>query len=184
MLIQELISSTNESKPTLASGLSGGWCNEPNKGSGTRSARREGTHQSLIVSSGSKCFRETLRETTTRRRRKQVNAITCPSHWLQRKSCIWSQPRVASVKLKRLCSHLWCHRIPPVPAFFSWPPLKRESERECARDECAHLTESEKEGGNHGKTQTEQDREKARQTDCSSFYSPFPRMQDHLSHVT
>lgn len=64
MLMQELISSTNESKPALASCPSRD--SYPNKQSSTRRgcARGEIIYQWLIVSSGSKCLRETLRETT------------------------------------------------------------------------------------------------------------------------
>lgn len=63
------------------------------------------------------------------------------------RTAFWSQPRAASIRLKRLCSRPCYHRIPPVPAFFSRPPLKRESGRERAREECAHGIERKKEGG-------------------------------------
>lgn len=110
MLIQELISSTHESRPALAPRPSRDCC--PNKQGSTR--RGETINQPLIASGGSKGLEKpSEKQAHADPRRTAAEALRCPSHWLQSKTCIWSQARAASVKLKRLCSRPCYHTIPP-----------------------------------------------------------------------
>lgn len=147
------------------------------------STRRRHSSVSLIVSSGSKCFQ---RNTPRNNHMQETKAGQC-HHLSITPTSKKKIPRVTSVKLKCLCSHLWCHRTPtppPVPAFFSWPPLKRESERECAREECAHATEKERGREARKKADRAGGQGKSMSKWLFVLFLSFLRVHNHLSHVT